>query len=356
VAGGVDSETGDLRLGATLDELEVDRSSDGARMLVGDGLEVLATISSPLLYQPPEDVAGVVRLASARAEDLSRFGPYFPGGLQFDLEGGTAELSMDLAYDTAARSGQGRLDVDFDDVAATYDDARVAVSGALDIELPALDLVGGRFDLAGTRLELDAGRIEHRGKVRSEDWSARLSVPAGVLDLPPRKAGSDPAEPSEPSKGSEPSEASQSPESPEPAEPSEREPRAIAVAADLVVEMSDSAPVVVIMEQRLPKLRFVDWLLTIPDVELEGRVEARQRTLSLQGVEVSGGKEDQLTILLDLDLAGEETTGVAYVRYRALDASVVLDGDGRDWGLVRPRRVFEQGLAAHRARRARSGD
>jgi hypothetical protein len=322
IAGTVEPEPQGVRLGASLSEFSVARSSDGAALFVGEELESIVTIESTALHRPPEDVAGAIRLASARAQDLSRFGPYFPAGLALVFERGQAELSLDLAYDTGARSGSGDLEIALRDVAARYADARIVTSGRIDVELPALDLVSGRFDLDGTRIELEGGRIEHRDEVRSDDWSARLVIPAGTLELPPRDR--DRGTPA---------------------------PRATALTADLEVVMSDSAPVVAIMEQRLPKLRFVDGLLTMKEVELTGRVEARGDRLGLHGIEVSGGEGDQLTILMDLDLAGADTRGAAYARWRALDAAVVLDEGERDWGFFRSRRKYDQALAEQRARR-----
>jgi hypothetical protein len=321
IAGTVDSEER-LQLGASLKEFSVERASDGMAILVGEGLESIVTVASTRLYEPPEEVAGAIKLDSARAEDLSRFGPYVPGGLELDLEQGAAELSMSLSYDTGARSGQGELDVALRDVVAGYADARIAASGALEVLLPALDLVGGRFDLSGTRLVLEGGRIERRGEVKSEDWGARLAIASGVLDLPPRRADAQP-----------------------------EDQRAVALSADFAVTMSDTLPIVVIMEQHLPKLRFIDGLLTISEVEASGRVEARGDALGLHGIEVSGGERDQLTILLDLDLAGSGASGVAYARYRALDASVALHRGERDWGILHARRHYEQALAEYVARR-----
>jgi hypothetical protein len=54
---------------------------------------------------------------------------------------------------------------------------------------------------------------------------------------------------------------------------------------------------------------------------------------------------------MDLDLAGADTRGAAYARWRALDAAVVLDEGERDWGFFRSRRKYDQALAEQRARR-----
>jgi hypothetical protein len=105
------------------------------------------------------------------------------------------------------------------------------------------------------------------------------------------------------------------------------------------------------MEQRLPRLAWFDRLLTIPDVELTGSLAVRGRELGLHGIEVVGGQKDQLEILTDLDLDGPSTSGVAYVRYRALDASLALSRGDRRWGLVHARRRYDEAAAEYTASR-----
>jgi hypothetical protein len=132
-------------------------------------------------------------------------------------------------------------------------------------------------------------------------------------------------------------------------------PPVMAITAELDARMRDTAPLVVLLEQRLPKLAWFDRLLTVPDVALTGSLAAHGPGLGLYGVEVTGGEEDRLEIRADLDLDGPATTGAAYVRYRALDASLDLDRGDRDWGLRRARQQYEASAARRAALRA-AGD
>ncbi len=319
--GQVAEEGGGLRLAVALPRFDLHRARDGAALLAGRDLETRVTTTSAAVYEAPAGLAGRVSLPSARVADLSLLGSYLPPGLLLRLDGGRAELSAELDYDTVAGSGSGRLALDAREVAGAFGDAAFAGDLALHAESRSLDLVAGRFDVSGSRLEVAGGRFARGGKVRSTGWWARVEVPAGRVTLAPSGA--------------------------------EGTPTAMAIVADLDATMLDTAPLVVLLEQRLPRLAWFDRLLTVQDVGLSATLAARGPALGLYGVEATGG-EGRLEIRADLDLDGPATSGAAYVRYRALDASLVLDDGRRDWGLVKARRQYDEAAASRReARRDR---
>ena len=319
-------EAGGIRLGAVLTKFSLDRASDGAAILTGQNLEVRVSTTSTALDQPPEGLAGMLKLPPAQVHDLAVLDPYLPPALQLRIDGGTADLSAELSFDTVADSGQGRLTIDGREVTGAFGDTAFSTALTLRAESPSLSLLAGRFDVAGSELVVDSARLVRAGRVRAADWSARVRVPSGRFTIPP----------------------------PGKADPAKAR-SAVSLVADVEAEMQSTAPVVLLMEQRLPKLAWFDRLLTVSDVTLSGTLDARGRALGLRAMEVTGGDKEQLEILADLDLDGPSTTGVAYVRYRALAASLALDGTDRKWGLLRARQKYDAALAAYRRTSAAGG-
>ena len=319
-------EAGGIRLGAVLTRFSLDRASDGAAILTGRDLEVRVSTTSTALDQPPEGLAGMLKLPPAQVPDLSVLDPYLPPGLQLRIDGGTADLSAELSFDTVADRGQGRLTIEGREVTGAFGDTAFSTALTLRAESPDLSLLAGRFDVAGSELVVDAARLVRAGRVRATSWSARVRLPSGRFTIPP-PGRVDPA-------------TARS---------------AVSLVADVEAEMRNTAPVVLLLEQRLPKLAWFDRLLTLSDVTLSGTLDAPGRALGLRSMRVTGGEEKQLEILADLDLDGPSTTGVAYVRYRALDASVALDGAERKWALVRARQKYQAALAEYEAARAAGG-
>ncbi len=326
IEGRVNAPGEGVRLGAVLSEFSLERVSDGAAILAGRDLETGVSTRSTAVAEPPEGLVGWFRLKPARVPDVSVLGPYLPPGFGLRIDGGTAELSADLTYDTVAGGGRGWLEVEGRGVRGSFGDATFSTALALRLESPSLDLLAGRFDVSGSTLRLDSTRLMRAGSIASEDWSARVRVPTGRVTLaPPREEGP------------------------------EGELRALSLVADLRAEMRDSAPVVVLMEQRLPRLAWFDRLLRIPGVKLRGTVSARGQGLGLHSVQVTGGAQGQLEILADLDLEGKTTSGVAYVRYLALDAVLALNRGDRRWGVLRARQKYRAADREYAAARAGRG-
>jgi len=323
VSAEVPADGDELHLATVLDEYSVTRLSDGAELLVGKGLETRFTGNSTSLRQPPTEVAGAVRVPAARVASLAAFGRYLPPGTTATVTGGSAELTLDLSYDTAAHSGRGELLIDAREVTGTLGDADVRGDVRLAAQLPEVDLLAGAFDVSGTEVAIADGRMVRNGKERTRGWWGRIRVTTG--DVRRRLF----------------TESRELVQAPGPAR----------VTAQLQGRLLDTAPLVVLMEQRLPRLAWFDQLLTVPEIDLGGTVTLTGSAMGLQGLHVAGGAKDQLEIRAELDFAGAETSGVVYARYRALDAAVALSEGDRDWRLRRAKQAYEETAAAYRASR-----
>jgi hypothetical protein len=320
VAGEVPKEGGELRLRAVLEEYSVTRLSDGAQLLVGKDLETSFVSRSTNLREPPADVAGSLHVPPARVASLVAFARYLPASTTATVTGGSAELSVDLSYDTGAAGGKGNLLIDAKDVSGTFGDAEISGDLRLEADLPSVDLLAGAFDVSGTEVSIANARMVRNGKERTRNWWGRLEVTSGNVQrhLLAEGGGLQKSEPA-------------------------------LVVANLQGRLFDSAPLVVLMEQRLPKLGWFDRLLTIPEIELLGRVTLEGPSMGLEGVRVTGGEENQLEIRAELDLAGEETSGAVYARYHAIDAALALEQGDRDWRLLRAKQAYEAAAAAYRS-------
>ena len=312
VEGSVDEDGGGLRMGAALAEFTVAPAAGGEPLLRGRNLEVEVLSASAAIHRPPEGLAGRVRLPPAHIEDLAALAAYLPGSLQLQVDGGSGELAAELDFDTRSGSGSGRLALDVREASGRFGGAAFVTAASLRAESRDLDLVAGRFDVAGSRLDVGPARVASGGERRSTGWWARVRVPAGTVTLAP--------------------------------------PGGLAFDAAIEAQMRDTAPVVALLEQRVPKLAWFDRLLTVSDVAVSGRVAARGSGLDLRSLHVRGGEDDELELRADLRLAGDAGTGAAYVRYRALDAAVELDSGRREWSLVRSRRRYEEAVAAESGR------
>lgn len=320
VSGEVPRVGGEIRLGVVLDEYSVIRLSDGAELLSGEGLETRVVSRSTSLEEPPTDLAGSVHVPPARVSSLATLGAYLPTGTTAKVTGGSAELAFDLSYDTSEHDGEGRLVLDAKEVTGSFGDADVSGDLLVEAAMPHVDLPTGTFDLSGTAVTVENARMTRGGKERTRGWWGRVRVAEGrvqrrLITEDRRLVQKAPA----------------------------------LVTADLRGELFDTAPLVLLMEQRLPALRWFDQLLTVSEIDLEGTVTLEGPAMGLRGFRATGGRRDQLEIRAELDFVGKETSGVAYARYRGIDATLALNEGDRAWRLRRAERAWEEASKAYRA-------
>jgi hypothetical protein len=310
---------GRVHFGATFDKFHLARASDHARLLAGRGLEASFTATGSSIERPPSGIAGSIRLPPSRVADLVLLSPYLPPATGVTIASGSATVAAQLAFDNSTSGGGGRVQIDAQNVSATLGDATFDMDARVDAKVKDLDLVHGRADLSGSVVSIRHARIVRGGRLRTSDWHGVLRVRSGTIVPDPR--------------------ASQR---------ASTSPGPMHVTADVKAELLDSAPVVVMMEQRLPKLAWLHRVLTFRHVQATGDVDLRGPLMRLSEFHLIGGPKDQVEMRAELDLEGKKTSGVAYVRYRALDAAIALNRGDRDWRLRRARRVYEAEAASFR--------
>ena len=303
-----------VSFGAALDEFSLTRLSDGATLVAGEGLRADLISDSRDVHAAPEHLIGDIVMPATTTEDLAALSAYLPAATGISLTGGSAELGVDLHFDTAAGGGQGTLTLAGEAIGGRFGDADFTADLNVEGQIPRLSLLDGFFDISGTELQIDRARIIREGKVRADDWWARVQFSEGSMQLASGVR-------------------EQGPHGPERVE--------VALAA----EMLDNSPVVVFMDQKLPKLQWLDRLVTVNEVELKGSMIVDGDQLSLRGIEIGAGRKDQVEILAELDLVGDEQDGAVFARYRKLSAALALSQGERDWKLNNSREFYQAAAA-----------
>ncbi len=303
-----------VSFGAVLDEFSLTRLSDGATLVAGEGLRADLISDSRDVHAAPEHLTGDIVMPAATTEDLAALSAYLPAATGISLTDGTAELGLDLHFDTAAGGGQGTMTLAGEGVSGRFGDADFTADLAVDGKIPRLSLLDGEFDISGTELRIDRAGIVRADKVRTEDWWAKVEFTEGSMQL---ASGI----------------REQGPHGPE------------RIEVALTAEMLDNSPVVVFMNQRLPKLEWLNRVVTVKEVTLDGRMIVDGDQLSLRGIEVGAGRKDQVEILAELDLMGDEQDGAVFARYRKLSAGLSLSEGERDWKLNNSREFYEAAAA-----------
>ena len=325
LADGVGQVRGEVPVGASYAELTVELSSfgvtrvgDSAQMASGAGLTLRARNDSTAIDRPAEGLSVEVILPRTEVPQLAAFSPYLPPSTGLALTGGKAEIEAEMRYDSASNRGDGRLRLAGERVDATFRELELESRIALDLRFDQVQLASGAAELSGSSLEIDEVRVVRAGASVDEGWWGKLRLPAATV-----------------------------------VKPRGLEPLPARLEGLLEAELRDTGPVVALLEGRMPKLGWIDGLLTVENVEGTTEVRAEGRELGLRNLEMTGGAKGRLELLAELEFEERTPEGLFFARWGKLSAALELVEGERDWKLTGSRRWFEEKAAAYRADRPR---
>jgi hypothetical protein len=316
LVGVVPEDSSHTELSLRLPGFSVSRQLDQALLLEGENLELLVTNDSTAIDRPARGITLALRVPPARVPDLAAFSVYLPEAAGLAITGGTAQLEANLTYSAAEKTGNGRLLLSGRQVEATFHEVELRADLRLDTALADAHLEDGHIDISGTHLEIDEVHTREDGQLRDSGWWGRIHLPDGRLV----KVLGDPA-----------------------AAPT-------AVEAAVSADLRDTGPLISLLQQHVPKLAWMDGLLTVHGVKARSNVSIQGPRISLADLEITGGKKGRLEILGQLDLVPEDAAGVLYARWGKLSAAVSLAAGERDWKLTRSRQWYDRAAPAYRAR------
>ena len=304
-------------LAVELPSFAVRRQTDSALMLEGEDLRLVVTNDSNAIDRPAQGLTVSVDLPPTRIPDLAVYSVYLPEATGLAITGGNAELAARLTYSTLEHNGDGWLRLTGSQVEAAFGEVRIWADLALDARLAEARLEEGQVDISGSRLEIDRVRTRQGDRQRDSGWWGRIELPRGRLRLP----RGDPAAAS------------------------------AILEGELAADLRDTGPLVALLEQHVPRLAWMDGLLTVHDVEARSEVRVASPRLALADLRVTGGRKGRLEILGQLDLARQDPAGLVFARWGGLSAAVSLDEGERDWKLIGSRRWYDEAARAYRSRR-----
>ena len=312
LTGKVPEGTSHTELAVNLDRFSVDREGDSATLVAGEGLRLVATNDTNAIDRPAEGLAVEAHLPPAQIPDLTAFSPYIPEATQVELYGGGAELAADVRFDSTTQEGDGRLTLAGERISGRFQELDLIFDLDLILELDKTHLDRGSSEIDGSSLRVDRATVAGSSE-EAKEWWAHIEIPDGAIARPPDSAPGTPP----------------------------------VIEAQLDATLRDSRPLVAMLIERKPKIRWFDGILTVEDVTASSRLEVEGRAMSFRDLEVHGGEKIELLAELDLPTK-KERRGVLFARYRKLSAAVALEEDGRDWKLTKSRRWYEEQAAAYR--------
>jgi len=314
VSGGIPEGESHAEVRVDLARFDVSQTGAAALMAAGSDFSMTLRNDSSAIDRPAEGLSVEVVLPEAEVPELEAFNPFLPPSLGLALTGGEARLTGEMRFDSTTREGSGILSLDGRRVEARFKDLDLAAEIDLDAKFESLDLNGGVAEISGSSLDIERAAVQDRSGAVDDGWWGRLRLPAGTVtrDVTARAAS--------PSR----------------------------IEGLVEAELRDTGPFVALLEERMPKLSWIDGLLTVENVDADSQIRLEGPSLALRQLEMIGGAKGRLEILGELDFDERVPDGVLFARWGKLSAALALEEGKRDWKLTRSRRWYEEQADAFR--------
>ncbi|MES1242579.1 MAG: hypothetical protein ABUT39_13275 [Acidobacteriota bacterium] len=285
----------DLGFGA----FQVIRKGYGEPHVRGRGLRITARTEEPrlagLALFSPRSFA--VEMPSAEVPRLAFYNAYLPPASGLELTGGSGRISAGFRAAAPDWAAQGGLRLEARGVSARVEGRPLQGDILLRVPLRQADFQGRHFDVSGTKL--DVSRVRIAGAAQG-NWWARAHLDRAVL---------------------------------EPGSPT-------LLRARLESTISDPRPIFAFAapaERRGRLLNWLDRLLDIQGVGAVADVAVGAGGVTIDRMAVAGGPA---LIQGKLRIGGPRRQGILYVSYGRWDVGLAMDGDQRDWKVLKPKQWF----------------
>jgi hypothetical protein len=240
-----------------------------------------------------------IEMPSAEVPHLAFYNAYLPPTSGLELTRGSGRMSARFRAAAPDWVGHGDLLLDARGIAASIEGRALQGDILLRTQLREVDFQGRRIDISGTKL--DVTRVRMAGMTGAGgDWWARAHLDRAVL---------------------------------EPGAP-------VLLRARVESTLSDPRPIFAFVappERRSRLLNWVDRLLNVQGIGAVADVAVGTGGVAIDHMAIAGGPA---LIQGRLRIGGPRRQGILYASYGRWDVGLEMDGDQRDWKVLRPKKWF----------------
>ncbi|HEV2843804.1 MAG TPA: hypothetical protein VG477_03080 [Thermoanaerobaculia bacterium] len=287
------------RLTLDFNHYRIQRQGYGTPHVRGRGLRLEVLSSEPRL--PVRNLfearSLLVEMQEAEVPRLSFYNAYLPQKIGLELTGGSGRMSGRFEAAAPEWTGTGDLRLAARGFQARYREKPLRGNLALHTRLRRIDLMEKRYDVSGSRMELTD--VVMPGS-QVAPWWARAHVNHAVL---------------------------------EPGAPT-------FLRANVESTLSDARPLFALFlppERRGRALRWVENILDLKGVGATASFSVGDDYIAVPKLAISSGPAQ---VLGQFRLANGNRQGALYASYGRLDVGLELDGEKRDWKVLRPKKWY----------------
>ncbi len=244
-----------------------------------------------------QDMTLRLQIPSAKITDMSIYNQYLPENSPLLITGGEADLVVDILLEADNADGYVRLNTD--NLRAHVDEQDISAELSADIKLVGGEPRDMKFDISGSILKLDAVKvIGESASFRDEDWAAQIRFNKAHTVW--------------------------------------KKPIQLDVKAG--IEMSDSIPIVSMMENQKGKETWLTKALTIDDVKGDINLQIANEQIVIP---YAFAGSDNIDVGAKAIINRENRNGMVYVRYKSLKGLLKINDGKRNIDILKVKEKFD---------------
>lgn len=285
-----------------MDPLEVSILDQTAPLLAGASLQLAIEAGAVDLSGGGGRIADTLEMASldlveAEVVDITRFP--VPAVGDFSLLSGSIQVETHVLL---SRDGsQAQLDINGLGIGASYGDVTMTGDLAIDIDVETSDLRGKQFIFKKSAVHIDHVRVSdaENAKQDQKDWYLHLDLDQGQAQL-----------------GS----------------PGD-------LTTQVRIQMRDTRPLIAILGEQKEIFSKLEGILDFEDVDGSANLRMGEDLMELTDVVLDS---EGLKILANLRMAGEDSTGIFFTKFRGIPLAIDLRGEKNRLKILRPRAWYDE--------------
>jgi len=244
-----------------------------------------------------QDMTLRLQIPSAKITDMSIYNQYLPENSPLLITGGEADLVVDILLEADNADGYVRLNTD--NLRAHVDEQDISAELNADIKLVGGEPRDMKFDISGSVLKLDAVKvIGESASFRDEDWAAEIQFNKAHTVW--------------------------------------KKPIQLDVKAG--IEMTDSIPIVSMMENQKGKETWLTKALTIDDVKGDINLQIANEQIVIP---YAFAGSDNIDVGAKAIINRENRNGMVYVRYKSLKGLLKINDGKRNVDILKVKEKFD---------------
>ncbi len=286
----------ELSIKTSLVKVTVRKQDTSQLLMTTPGVNFFVSGQFPHIKKPLTNIDVTFQIENATVPDITVYNTYFPEHSSFSFLQGSGVLNSTFNLDLINANGKIHMHAPGIRIGLNGNELKFDLDFSLQLENG--DLRQSRFDIKQSEIKVsNLGESKTTGY--SENWKAKILMPNGTITWT----------------------------------------TPLYFAADAKLKMDSTGPLLELLLGRdeSRKIKWIKELLSVGNIQGGAEIRLQDDSLLINNLDISG---DELRVAAKLKYQNNSLKGIVFNKYGLFSTGVTIDGDDRDWHILRPHRNY----------------